>query len=66
MNKFKQFGSDNWVSIFPRWHEIIGKMFDGLNWHAPERELLEFMREEIMRMVDIIDRRLAELRDRPE
>jgi len=66
MTKFKQFGSDNWVSIFPRWHEIIGKMYNGLNWHASERDLLEFMREEIVKMVEVIDSRLAELRDRPE
>jgi hypothetical protein len=66
MNKFKQFGSDNWIEIFPVWHEMLGRMFDGLNWMNDERELLEFMREEIVNMVTIIDSRLAELKDRPE
>mgnify|MGYP000904271161 FL=1 len=66
MTEFKQFGSDNWVAVFPKWHEIIGKMYAGLNWHAPERDLLEFMREEIVKMVEVIDSRLQELRDRPE
>lgn len=64
--KNSEFGSDNWVEIFPQWHDVIGRMFAGLNWHASERTLLEYMREEIMRMVEVIDSRLQELGDRPE
>lgn len=66
MTDFKQFGSDNWVNAFSVWYMYLGKQFDGLNWHASERSLLEFMREEIMHMVEVIDSRLQELRDRSE
>lgn len=57
---------DNWVTHFPLWYEWIGGYFGGLNWNAPEKVLLESIREEIMCMVDVIDKRLAELGDGSE
>ncbi len=56
----------NWVIHFPYWHDWIGGFFGGLNWMLPERELLQIMREEIMIMVKVIDKRLQELSDKPE
>jgi hypothetical protein len=46
------------LADFPRWLAWLGAIFHGLKQEAPRREQLRVLRDEIARMIDVIDKEL--------